>query len=70
MDTARDIIYNQNYAVDSEPVEELLGEESLVPSKVSCELYSSIIVAYSILAECIFKKSFPLGLQSLSNLCS
>ena len=70
IDTARDIIYNQNYAVDSEPVKKLLGEESLVPTKVSFELYSSIIVAYSILTERIFEKPFPLGLQSLSNLCS
>src|SRR5215472_3340393 len=32
---AREIIYNKNYAVDSEAVEKLLREQSLVPTIVS-----------------------------------
>lgn len=34
MVTARDIIYNRGYAVDCDAVNKLLGEESLVPTKV------------------------------------
>ena len=35
IDTARDIIYNRGFAVDCDAVQELLGKESLVPTKVS-----------------------------------
>jgi hypothetical protein len=35
INTARDIIYKKNYAVDSDPVESLLKERSLVPTPVS-----------------------------------
>ena len=35
MVTARDIIHNRGFAVDCNTVEELLGKESLVPTKVS-----------------------------------
>jgi hypothetical protein len=35
---ARDIIYKKNYAVDSDAVEAILKEESLVPNKVSLQL--------------------------------
>jgi hypothetical protein len=35
VNTAREIIYKKNYAVDSEPVETLLKEQSLVPTPVS-----------------------------------
>ena len=35
MATARDIIYNRGFTVDSGAVEEFLGKESLVPTKVS-----------------------------------
>jgi hypothetical protein len=34
VETARDIIYKKNYAVDSTAVEAILKEESLVPSSV------------------------------------
>lgn len=34
VNTARDIIYNRGFAVDCDAVEELLGKESLVPTKV------------------------------------
>jgi hypothetical protein len=33
--TARDIIYKKNYAVDTESVESILKEQSLVPTLVS-----------------------------------
>jgi hypothetical protein len=33
--TARDIIYNKKYAVDTESVESILKEQSLVPTLVS-----------------------------------
>ena len=35
IDTARDIIDNRGFAVDCDAVQELLGKESLVPTKVS-----------------------------------
>lgn len=35
--TARRIIYEKNYAVNSEAVEKLLKEESLVPTSVSTQ---------------------------------
>jgi hypothetical protein len=35
VDTARNIIYNKNYAVDTDAVEELLQPQSLVPTVVS-----------------------------------
>jgi len=35
VETARDIIYKKNYAVDNAAVEAVLKEESLVPSSVS-----------------------------------
>jgi hypothetical protein len=35
VDTAREIIYKKNYAVDSDAVEALLYEQSLVPTSVS-----------------------------------
>jgi hypothetical protein len=35
VETARDIVYERNYAVDSTAVEALLKEESLVPTSVS-----------------------------------
>lgn len=35
IDTARDIIYHRNYAVDSSAVEAVLQEQSLVPNVVS-----------------------------------
>lgn len=35
--TARHIIYEKNYAVNSEAVEKLLKEESLVPTSVSTQ---------------------------------
>jgi hypothetical protein len=35
VNAARRIIYNENYAVDSNPVETLLKEQSLVPTSVS-----------------------------------
>jgi len=34
---AREIIYEKNYAVNSEPVEALLKEQSLVPTSVRSE---------------------------------
>ena len=37
--TARDIVYQQNYAVNSDAVKALLAEESLVPSAVSQTLH-------------------------------
>lgn len=36
--TARDIIYNKHYAVDSDKVEAILKEHSLVPTVVSVQL--------------------------------
>jgi len=38
VETARDIIYNKNYAVDNGHVEMLLKEQSLVPTAVSVKL--------------------------------
>jgi hypothetical protein len=35
VETARDIIYKKNYAVDGSPVETILKEQSLVPTSVS-----------------------------------
>lgn len=35
VDLARDIIYNKNFTVNSQHVESLLKEESLVPTAVS-----------------------------------
>jgi hypothetical protein len=35
VETARDIIYRQNYAVDGAAVDALLKEQSLVPTSVS-----------------------------------
>jgi hypothetical protein len=35
--TARDIIYNKNYAVDTDNVEALLQPQSLVPTSVSAQ---------------------------------
>jgi hypothetical protein len=37
IDTARDIIYNKNYAVDTQNVEILLQPQSLVPTSVSAQ---------------------------------
>jgi hypothetical protein len=34
VNSARNIIYNKNYAVDSDSVEKLLKEQSLVPTSV------------------------------------
>jgi hypothetical protein len=39
VDTAREIIYKKNYAVDSGPVEALLQEQSLVPTSVSAKVF-------------------------------
>jgi hypothetical protein len=39
VETARDIIYKKNYAVDSATVEAILRDESLVPSYVSAMPY-------------------------------
>lgn len=35
VETARDIIYKKNYAVDNDAVETILKEQSLVPTSVS-----------------------------------
>jgi len=35
VDSARQLIYEQNWAVDSKPVQRLLQPESLVPTQVS-----------------------------------
>lgn len=40
VETARDIIYKKNYAVDSAAVEAILKGESLVPSSVSGAMLS------------------------------
>jgi glutamate 5-kinase len=40
VEIAHDIIYKQNYAVDSAAVEAILKEESLVPASVSSTLFA------------------------------
>jgi hypothetical protein len=47
--TARDIIYQQHYAVDSEHVEAVLKEQSLVPTIVSVADYVISVAVADIL---------------------
>lgn len=54
LDKAREYIYEKNYAVDSEVVEDLLKEQSLVPTVVSAKLMlqPQMLMSY---IECIFE---------------
>jgi hypothetical protein len=54
--TARKLIYEKNYAVNSTAVESLLKEQSLVPTTVRhyLKLLKSILNPYLQLLECVF----------------
>lgn len=54
LDEAREYIYEKNYAVDSNVVEDLLKEQSLVPTVVSAKLMlqPQMLMSY---IECIFE---------------
>jgi hypothetical protein len=58
VEIARDIIYRQNYAVDSRAVEALLKEQSLVPTFVSLK---AIYITDS-QADICCRMHFPKGL--------
>jgi hypothetical protein len=58
--TARDIVYRQNYAVNSAAVKALLAEESLVPSAVSQTLLPAEYVELS--AFIIYRTHFLISL--------
>jgi hypothetical protein len=45
IDSAREIIYEKNYAVDSNPVENLLKVDSLVPTAVRDLFLSSVVIS-------------------------
>lgn len=69
VDTARDIIYNRHYAVDSEAVERLLRNESLTPTKVRYGCIRLSFDAHTIFLECICEQTLSIGLQSFPDVC-
>lgn len=62
VESAREIIYTKNYAVDSEPVENHLKDQSLVPTVVSTTRQASFrFKTDSILQNAFSQKLSPLG---------
>lgn len=49
VESARSAIYEKNYAVNSNAVENLLREQSLVPTTVCVSFYNFTICAYDVL---------------------
>jgi hypothetical protein len=60
--TARDLIYEKNYAVDSEAVKRLLGRDSLVPTAVYVPLLA-VVVPLNFFQNPISRKLAVLGLS-------
>jgi len=54
INTARDIIYNKNYAIDTANVETLLQPQSLVPTSVSAQIIHDIELAVNIFMQNAF----------------
>ena len=66
VDTARDIIYNRHFTVNSEAVETILKEESLVPTKVN--IYTNPHrQPFSCVAERLFYPFVSLRIRFLPN---
>lgn len=60
IETARDIIHQKNYAIDSPAVEIILKEESLVPAKVSMKSIEDRPVEMLMAdVECVLSKAWP-----------
>lgn len=65
IDTAREIIYKKNYAVDTDAVEEILKESSLVPNLVSHQDTFPKVASDSFLAERVYAEAWSARLQLL-----
>jgi hypothetical protein len=65
IDKAREIIYKKNYAVDTDAVEEILKESSLVPNLVSHQDTFHKVASDSFLAERIYAEAWSAWLQLL-----
>lgn len=62
--SARRIIYEENYAVNSKPVELLLKEDSLVPVSVRLDrLVSFALLIEAIFLECILEQACRIRFQ-------
>jgi hypothetical protein len=66
--SARELIYEKNYAVDSQAVEKLLKAQSLVPTSVR-GYHISAWLSLILDTECILGYSEPPGLLSVPDAC-
>jgi hypothetical protein len=62
---ARDLIYRQNSAVNSAPVEQLLRPQSLVPTVVSSHSHSKVVLT----DRKLFRMHFLSGSRPLNSIC-
>ena len=61
---ARRIIYEKNYMINTEAVEHLLQEDSLVPASVGCQFGYEIFVT-PIVSECVLREVNATWLQNV-----
>src|ERR1700721_1245661 len=68
--SARRLIYEKNYAVDSSAVERLLKEHSLVPTSVRVANSCSTVLYSIYKLECLFRCTSLKRLQPIRDACS
>jgi hypothetical protein len=67
--TARKLIYEKDYAVDSAAVERLLKPQSLVPTSVSIRSCHYDLSVRQSAVECLLRQAVSLRLQLIPNVC-